>query len=53
MRLTARWLLILSNASLLADAYASARYGQFVMKRSGEIRQAMIDDQSGRFGEIG
>jgi redox-sensitive bicupin YhaK (pirin superfamily) len=30
-----------------------ARYGPFVMNTSGEIRQAMIDYQSGRFGEIG
>ena len=30
-----------------------ARYGPFVMNSQGEIRQAMIDYQSGRFGEIG
>src|SRR6266550_7613581 len=30
-----------------------ARYGPFVMNTEGEIRQAMIDYQSGRFGEIG
>ena len=30
-----------------------ARYGPFVMNSPGEIRQAMIDYQSGRFGEIG
>ena len=30
-----------------------ARYGPFVMNTMGEIRQAMIDYQSGRFGEIG
>jgi redox-sensitive bicupin YhaK (pirin superfamily) len=30
-----------------------ARYGPFVMNTAGEIRQAMIDYQSGRFGEIG
>lgn len=30
-----------------------ARYGPFVMNTPGEIRQAMIDYQSGRFGEIG
>jgi redox-sensitive bicupin YhaK (pirin superfamily) len=30
-----------------------ARYGPFVMNTVGEIRQAMIDYQSGRFGEIG
>ena len=30
-----------------------ARYGPFVMNTTGEIRQAMIDYQSGRFGEIG
>jgi quercetin 2,3-dioxygenase len=30
-----------------------ARYGPFVMNVPGEIRQAMIDYQSGRFGEIG
>ena len=29
-----------------------ARYGPFVMNTAGEIRQAMIDYQSGRFGEI-
>jgi len=29
-----------------------ARYGPFVMNTVGEIRQAMIDYQSGRFGEI-
>jgi redox-sensitive bicupin YhaK (pirin superfamily) len=29
-----------------------ARYGPFVMNTTGEIRQAMIDYQSGRFGEI-
>jgi quercetin 2,3-dioxygenase len=29
-----------------------ARYGPFVMNTPGEIRQAMIDYQSGRFGEI-
>jgi len=30
-----------------------ARYGPFVMNTTGEIRQAMMDYQSGRFGEIG
>jgi redox-sensitive bicupin YhaK (pirin superfamily) len=30
-----------------------ARYGPFVMNTAGEIRQAMVDYQSGRFGEIG
>ena len=30
-----------------------ARYGPFVMNTTGEIRQAMIDYQSGRFGQIG
>ena len=30
-----------------------ARYGPFVMNTTGEIRQAMIDYQTGRFGEIG
>jgi quercetin 2,3-dioxygenase len=30
-----------------------ARYGPFVMNTAGEIRQAMIDYQSGRFGQIG
>jgi redox-sensitive bicupin YhaK (pirin superfamily) len=30
-----------------------ARYGPFVMNTVGEIRQALIDYQSGRFGEIG
>jgi quercetin 2,3-dioxygenase len=30
-----------------------ARYGPFVMNTPGEIRQAMLDCQSGRFGEIG
>jgi quercetin 2,3-dioxygenase len=30
-----------------------ARYGPFVMNTAGEIREAMIDYQSGRFGEIG
>jgi len=30
-----------------------ARYGPFVMNTVGEIRQAMLDYQSGRFGEIG
>jgi redox-sensitive bicupin YhaK (pirin superfamily) len=30
-----------------------ARYGPFVMNTAGEIRQAMIDYQNGRFGEIG
>jgi redox-sensitive bicupin YhaK (pirin superfamily) len=29
------------------------RYGPFVMTTPGEIRQAMIDYQEGRFGEIG
>jgi len=29
-----------------------ARYGPFVMNTPGEIRQAMIDYQSGRFGDI-
>ena len=29
-----------------------ARYGPFVMNTPGEIRQAMLDYQSGRFGEI-
>ena len=29
-----------------------ARYGPFVMNTTGEIRQAMIDYQTGRFGEI-
>lgn len=29
-----------------------ARYGPFVMNTAGEIRQAMIDYQSGRFGTI-
>jgi redox-sensitive bicupin YhaK (pirin superfamily) len=29
-----------------------ARYGPFVMNTIGEIRQAMIDYESGRFGEI-
>jgi redox-sensitive bicupin YhaK (pirin superfamily) len=29
-----------------------ARYGPFVMNTTGEIRQAMLDYQSGRFGEI-
>lgn len=29
-----------------------ARYGPFVMNTPGEIRQAMVDYQSGRFGEI-
>ena len=29
-----------------------ARYGPFVMNTPGEIRQAMIDYQTGRFGEI-
>ena len=30
-----------------------ARYGPFVMNTPGEIRQAMLDYQSGRFGQIG
>lgn len=30
-----------------------ARYGPFVMNTTGEIRQAMFDYQTGRFGEIG
>jgi redox-sensitive bicupin YhaK (pirin superfamily) len=30
-----------------------ARYGPFVMNTPGEIRQAMLDYQSGRFGAIG
>ena len=30
-----------------------ARYGPFVMNTPGEIRMAMIDYQTGRFGEIG
>ncbi len=30
-----------------------ARYGPFVMNTPGEIRQAMLDYQSGKFGEIG
>ncbi|HSY47941.1 MAG TPA: pirin-like C-terminal cupin domain-containing protein [Thermoanaerobaculia bacterium] len=30
-----------------------ARYGPFVMNTAGEIRQAMLDYQSGRFGQIG
>ncbi len=30
-----------------------ARYGPFVMNTASEIRQAMIDYQSGRFGQIG
>ncbi len=30
-----------------------ARYGPFVMNTMGEIRQAMMDYQSGHFGEIG
>jgi quercetin 2,3-dioxygenase len=30
-----------------------ARYGPFVMNTPGEIRQAMLDYQSGHFGEIG
>jgi redox-sensitive bicupin YhaK (pirin superfamily) len=29
-----------------------ARYGPFVMNTPGEIRQAMLDYQSGRFGQI-
>jgi redox-sensitive bicupin YhaK (pirin superfamily) len=29
-----------------------ARYGPFVMNTAGEIRQAMLDYQSGHFGEI-
>jgi redox-sensitive bicupin YhaK (pirin superfamily) len=29
-----------------------ARYGPFVMNTAGEIRQAMFDYQTGRFGEI-
>jgi hypothetical protein len=29
-----------------------ARYGPFVMNTVGEIRQAMLDYQSGHFGEI-
>ena len=29
-----------------------ARYGPFVMNTMGEIRQAMIDYQTGRFGEV-
>ena len=29
-----------------------ARYGPFVMNTAGEIRQAMVDYQTGRFGEI-
>jgi quercetin 2,3-dioxygenase len=29
-----------------------ARYGPFVMNTTGEIRQAIVDYQSGRFGEI-
>jgi quercetin 2,3-dioxygenase len=29
-----------------------ARYGPFVMNTAGEIRQAMIDYQNGRFGTI-
>ena len=28
------------------------RYGPFVMNTHGEIRQTMLDYQSGRFGEI-
>ncbi len=30
-----------------------ARYGPFVMNTPGEIRQAMLDYQSGRFGQLG
>src|SRR5437764_4161571 len=30
-----------------------ARYGPFVMNTAGEVRQAMLDYQSGRFGEVG
>ena len=30
-----------------------ARYGPFVMNTPGEIKQAMLDYQSGKFGEIG